>query len=187
MFCPTCGAFAPPRVGDGKSYYKRIDSRENEKWLEWQEQKPRPKELFPRNVRKDWDYYENSSTYDEDMAEWEAKNNNIMRYTQTARGRQLEVKGEGYINCNKCPYHGPVNSATIVGKNNLEDFNTTTEAIDQDYEIYSGRSERSVNTGNYLCPKCPSDKVYIESPGLEFGAVRVTFLECSACNHKWKE
>ena len=188
MFCPTCGAFAPPRVGDGKAYYTRIDSQANEEWLEWQEQKPRPTELYPRNVRKDWDYYSpRTSTFDKDMADWEAKNRTIMRYIQTARGREVEVKGENYVNCPRCPYHGPVNSVINAGKRNLEAFNTSTESIGRDYEIHSDRIRKPLTVGNYVCPKCSSDSVYVESPGLEFGEVRVTFFECSVCSHGWKE
>ena len=187
MFCPTCGAFVSPRAGDGKTFYDRIDSKESGEWKAWQEKKPQPRSLRVLNARKDWNYYQNNSTFEEDKKAWEERNRTIQRYTKTARGKELMEKDLDYIDCPQCPYYGPVNPVMINGKKNLESFTTSTEVIDRDYEVGSDRNLRTLTTGSHACPKCPSDKIYSHSMGLEFSEVKVTGLECSICGHSWRD
>ncbi|WP_438995732.1 hypothetical protein, partial [Poseidonia sp.] len=183
MFCPTCGAFAPSRAGDGKTFYERIDSQESEEWKAWQEKKPQPRSLHVLNAKKDWRYHRNNSTFEEDKQVWETQNRRIERYTKTARGKELMETDVDYLDCSMCPYHGPINPVIIDGKKNLEAFTTSTEVIDRVYEIGSDRIQNMLTIYGYACPKCSSDKIYSQSSRLEFGEVQVTFLDCSICGH----
>ena len=208
MFCPSCGDLAYIREGDGKSYYKRIESSINPYRQEYENDKPKmedynPEDLSRKIPREDeitlvdapvsTDTPRRKTDYQIDYDEWKALDEVVPRVHNVDKGEEIEKEGVKYSTCNNpsCNYNGPAAKVKKDGKEiDFDDLNSKSVVENRDYTpIKDSEGIPGVLTrGDYICPRCDCTEVYADvNSSLEFGETSAKMLTCKKCGHGWRE
>ena len=217
MFCPSCGELALIREGDGKSYYKRIESSINPYRQEYENEKPKMEDYNPEDLSRkipredeitlvDAPVSEGTpirrkkkSDYQIDYEDWKALDQVVPRFKNVHKGEEIEQKGVKYSTCYNlyCNYSGPVAKIKLNGKEiALNELNTIQNVETREYEVIteSDKVQGILTKDTYMCSKridgksCDSTEVYAYvNSNLEFAETPAKVLTCKECGHGWRE
>ena len=210
MFCPSCGELALIREGDGKSYYKRIESSINPYRQEYENEKPKMEDYNPEDLSRKIPREEGinllgkkpqikKSDYQIDYEDWKALDQVVPRFKNVHKGEEIEQKGVKYSTCNNpyCNYSGPAAKIKKDGKEiDFDELKSVDTAETRKFEVIkdSDKMQGILTKDTYMCSKridgksCDSTEVYAYvNSNLEFAETPAKVLTCKECGHGWRE